>query len=598
MSSKRKSAFEARGFQFNPRFIKALISFNRLAIPMKTLSPLILLCALLAWPLPGLAQDLQSITMKRRPVQMGQSWTVDQATHFEVKNHISQNGRIVELVEMKEKEGYSYKATAHKVQGGQIQRLWIEFGDVFYEKTVNKTPDIRVSPLKKNRYMLQSFANRFYVTDRVHKPATTEEVQAVRVIGYDELGTNRHPFLPPLPKKPIKIGQSIPAGVNYLQGLLGNTYRLKRSKLVLTGTKQFDKVRCAVFQLSFVATVYFNSGVILEITGQGEILAEIETSLPRSIDWSGSVKLSGGDADPDGTKRTFRGIGKTSRKTIVSYPTPKKITPITMGHVVPEIGQRWDSMSKIESSSARSERDANGQETVKEIEFNESKGYSLKVLDRSKSAVTKAEVVFHKFEKSYNSEAPDPLFKGLAQKLLTIERRDPKQAALSITNDAGFKMNAAIRKDISRAVHSSFRPDRTDILSLLPKGPIKAFTAIKLDPKKTLKRLGDDFKGANEIIIEMVLIDTQVIDERECAIFLISINVTSEAKKGSTSTFSESGEMIVEVKTGWPISIRDSGFIHRQDTVNTENGPLKVTTFGPWKSTLLLRYGPRPKKGS
>lgn len=565
---------------------------------MKTFPPLFALCALFLCPLSSVAQDAQTITMKQRSVPMGQQWTVDHKTHFEVQNHVSSRGKVVELVVIKEKEGSYYKATAHTVLGGQITRLWLEFGDVFHNRTKNERPENRVSPLKKNKYMLQSFGTSTYVTDRSHEPATAKEGQSLRFIINNELGKRRHSFLPPLPKKTLKIGQTVPAGETYIQSLLGKIYRHKRSKLVLTGTKLFDRVPCAIFQLTFVAEAYFNNGVILEITGKGEVLTEIETSLNRSIKWSGKVKLGGDDGEQGQDKHSFRGLGTTSRTTVVSYLKPKKISPITIGSMVPEIGQRWDQRSKIESTRLRRQLDAAGELTEEEKIFKESKSFSLKVLKRSRNAVTKAEVKFNKFEVTRNSEAPDSQFKGLAHKLLTIERLDPKKRALKIESPPGFKLGYVVRKNVSRAVHSCFRPDRTDLLSLLPKEPIRAFTPIKIDPKKALKRLGGDFKGAKEIDIGMVFIDSQVIDERECAIFLISINVRSEKAKGVFSTFSESGEMMVEVKTGWLLSIRDSAFYHEEETISTAKGPLKITTFGPWKSTLHIRYGPRVKKGS
>lgn len=530
---------------------------------------------------------------------MGQSWSVDQVTYFEIQNKVSQNGRLVNIINLNEKEGFSYKGTAHTVRNGDLSRMWIEFGDVFHEKTINKEPNNQVSPLSKNRYMLQTFGTKFYLTDRAHESAKSTEAQSIRVIAHNELGTNRHPFLPPLPKKALKIGQSVPIGESYLQGLLGETYKVKRSKLVLSGTRQFDNVRCASFRLDFVAAVQFKNGIVLEITGTGEILTEIATSLHRSIEWRGVVKLSGGDVDAAGNKRSFNGLGKTARKTMISYLPQKKIAPITIGHVVPENGQRWDQVSKLKANLLRRFLDSDGQLKEQETSRHETNSFSVKVLKRTKSAVTKAEIKFSKYEKVLNAEAPDPKLKGLADKLLIIERPDPQKTSLTINDENGVKLEGEIGKAVSGAVRSAFRADRTDVLALLPKGPIKAFVPLRIDPKKALKALGEDFPDAKEIIVELVLIDTQTIDEQECAIFLVTMSVCSELKKVSEMTISGSAEMIVEIKTGWPVSLKDSAFLKWKESITDKNGKtLEMESFGPMKSTQLLRYGPRPKKGS
>lgn len=540
------------------------------------------------------AQVPQSVTLKKRPLRMGQSWSVEEVNYFEFKNNIHRNGRVVQLVEAKTKDTLEYKATAHVVENGRVDRLWVDFGEVSHDKTINEQPDNKPDPLSKKSYTVQRFGKNYYFTNRVHDPVNEAEVQSLSQVAAFEL-EDRHPFLPPLKKSSFKLGQKIPLKSRDIQRILGRIYQLKSGAMTVAGVKRRGAARCLVYQLNFVARATFENGVVIEITGSGELYTEIETAQHLFFRWDGAVKVLGGLTDEFGDKIEYKGKGKAGRKTVIRYLSPKKLAPVKLGRVVPEVGQSWDHELKAKSTMARYGQGMSALQAKEAGSTGDNRSYRMLVLGRSGDRVTKARVKFRQFEKVRNSELPDPLLKGLTKDSYVVEKTPKK--GLRVKDSKGVELRGRIGEEIREAVKSAFRNSGSDFLALLPQREIQPFKPVRADLKAALARVREDFEDATAVLIDFLLVDKQVIDGRDCAVFLVATRVVGDSDPKRGFSIVGSGTMIVEVKTGWPVSFRESAFARfRRTSVNEKGQLIEERMFGPMSSRQSLRWGPRVKK--
>lgn len=565
-------------------------------IRIATFIPVLLLSPTLLW-----AQDAKTITMKKKPITMGQRWTVNTSSQVGIENSISSNGKLVEKVQVQTLDTNIYKAQALSTQGTKITRMAVEFGEISSKMDGSVGKSRQDSPVNNKQFTIQHLRKDYYVTDEKGERPSKNLTDLV----FEKLRTeldpalNRHSFLGALPNRPLKIGETFALEENSFQKLLGSFYKIQNGKLTLTGSKTIDNVLCAVFKLSFDSKIKFANGVVFDIKGEGEVCAEIATSLHRSLNWEGKIAISGSGADAAGNPLDFQGSGKMILKHAVSYPLPKKVPAVVIGRTIPEAGQTWKESYRQTGNILRTVKQ-DGQivlnELVKDVYTND---YKVTVIESSKNAITKVEVQFGKALKRKISPTKSEKLLPMSNGTFILEQKQASEDVkdCTITRKDNVAITKKLKEEIYDKVKELFKADRSELLELLPKGPIPSGKVITIDPKAALELYNNKDKDLKSASLKLIYRGTRSIGKRPTAVFQFSSRLHGEDSDGIHIYAETTGEFLFDIATGWPVGGKRNGQLKIEGSrANQIGDKIEIEGAGPISTRKRIDYVFKEKK--
>ncbi|MDF1664856.1 MAG: hypothetical protein P1V97_24055 [Planctomycetota bacterium] len=557
----------------------------------------LILPALLVWPALLYGQEPRTITMTRKPIVMGQRWSVKSGARFDLKNNISNKGQVIETVTAISESAAHYKARALAVDGTKLTSLAVKFGEVWGQLTNKAGKTRQDSPIGQKQYTVQLLRDTHYFKDKSGELVSQKDSFLV----YDKIRPEldwtlqRHSLIYSLPQRPLKIGESFPIEKKVLEKLLGSPYQVEKAKLKLTGTKLVDGVSCATFELSFHTSIQFANGVIFNVRGKGEVCSEIATSLHRSVIWEGAIIISGSSKDAAGNTLTYQGTGKMAIQNVVTYPFSKKAPPAKIARTVPKPGQTWkESFQRASNIVRKVFRDG-------EAIFNEratdsySNKYTVKVLETTDKTISKAEVTFGKVIERQSSPKQSETSLPMSNKSFTIQTKSEK--AYSITNKAGSKVEDDLKKSIYKRIKELFKEDRSEFLQLFPRKPLAFGKVVTVDPKAALKMFGDGDEDLKSVSLQLVYQGQRQVDNRATAVFLVSRRLKLKTNDGVHIYIETAGDYLIDVLTGWPVALETQGMLKIEGEQTNEIGDkIVILAVGPVSLKKRIEYVFEKKK--
>lgn len=554
----------------------------------------------LFWPGLLFGQEVQAISLKRVPISMGQRWVVKQGAQFELDCTTLAGARVLDKRKVISSGKVSYGARALSVTGTKVSALAVDFGEMLHELETATGKARQEDPLSSKAFTVQHFGGSYYFLDDQKAVPKQDLCFSIldRVREEFEPLNERHSLLGELPQRPLSMGESFPLKNELIARLFGSPYKGKKGRMTLRGTKLVDGVACALFDLRFKAEVRYSNGVELSVTCKGTLCVEVATSRHRSVRCEGEIVIGGEGLDEAGNALQFKGTGKLSLFKDLRYPV-KKLAPIKLGRVVPGVNQRWKEFYQRSGNLLRQVK-KDGQLILNErVKDAYSNNYSVKVLACSKEAITKAEVSFGRaVSKSLAPEVSEKVL-PFSQKVFVLEKTGPGSDVKScrMTKRDGSAVEGDLGELVYDKVKDLFKVDRSEILGLMPQRALAFGELITIDPKAALKLYGKGDKDLKSASMKLVYRGLRQVNGRSTAVFRFASSLRGEDGQGLRVRIEATGELLFDVKTGWPVGLTRSGYMNIEGEKTNQIGEkIEIRAYGPISTKARIDYVFRKKR--
>lgn len=560
----------------------------------RRLFPCCFLVSSLFWPGLVFGQEAQAISLKRVPISMGQAWTLKQGARFELDCSTFAGGKLLERRKAVSAGKASYRARALSVSGKRISALAVDFGDMTSEVETSTGKTRQEDPLSGKAFAVHHFGGTYYFLDGQKAVPKQNLCFSIldRVREEFEPLNERHSLLGEIPQRPLSIGESFPLKDELISRLFGAPYKGRKGRMTLRGTKLIDGVACALFDLRFEAGVQYPNGLVFDVKCKGTLCVEIATSRHRSVRCEGEIVIGGGGVDGAGNALQFEGTGKVSLFKDLRYPV-KKLAPIRLVSVVPAVNQRWKEFYQRSGNLLRQVK-RDGQLILNErVKDAYSNNYSVKVLACSKEAITKAEVSFGRaVSKSLAPEVSEKVL-PFSQKVFVLEKTGPGSEVKScrITKKDGSAVEGDLGELVYDKVEDLFRVDRSEILGLMPQRALAFGELITIDPKAALKLYGKGDKDLKSASMCLVYRGLRQVNGRSTAVFHFASSLRGVDGQGLRVRIETTGELLFDVKTGWPVGLTRSGYMNIEgEKTNQIGDKIEIRAYGPISTKARIDY--------
>ena len=269
--------------------------------------------------LGGVTVAQQSVTFKLKTPAVGYEISESDLSDLQQTLTISKDGKVIQTVEQKILTNLVTKLSVLETKGKEITKIKVVCSK---HEIKQKIPGLEApkNVLNGKTLLIEKKDDKKIVTD-ASGDSVSKDVAKIALEKFGEtVGPYENKFYEILPKRPVKIGETIQLDKKMAEKFFNEGSKSKEKMVVkkfdikLKSIKEENSSKIAVFDCNFVLVTGAQMEMMMDMKGICHI--EVETSRLRLFDVKGDVAMKGG-----AEQLKIKGKGKMTSGTVREQPT-------------------------------------------------------------------------------------------------------------------------------------------------------------------------------------------------------------------------------------------------------------------------------------